>query len=157
MNTSYLPEVDLILQVTAPLPAFFALTVMQYSSPLDSDFWMPSVILHSSAYKQQHLHITTLRFRCSFIFCILNSTDIKWLETKSQCLKYITTNKMIIILFFCVTEWNMWGKERLCASARVQTDPSTVLTEQKTSSNIIVIQRLLVLTQPLPQNLYLFW
>lgn len=128
MNTSYLPEVDLILQVTAPLPAFLALTVMQYSSPLDSDFWMPSVILHSSAYKQQHHHITTLRLRCSFIFCILNTTDIKWLEAKSQYLKYITNNKIIIILLFCLsfTESNMRGKEWLCANARVQTDPLTV-------------------------------
>lgn len=49
---SYLPEVDLMRQVTAPLPAFWALTVMQYSSPLSRVFCIPSVILHSSACKQ---------------------------------------------------------------------------------------------------------
>lgn len=30
----YLPDVERILQVTAPWPAFLALTEMQYSSPM---------------------------------------------------------------------------------------------------------------------------
>lgn len=50
-NNIYLPDVDRILQVTAPLPAFSVLTVMQYSSPLCRFLCMPSVILHLSAWK----------------------------------------------------------------------------------------------------------
>ena len=46
---SYLPEVERMRQVTAPLPAFLALTEMQYSSPMVSVCWMPSVILQLSA------------------------------------------------------------------------------------------------------------
>lgn len=45
----YLPEVPRMRQVTAPLPAFLALTEMQYSSPIDSVCWIPSVILQLSA------------------------------------------------------------------------------------------------------------
>lgn len=45
----YLPDVPRMRQVTAPLPAFLALTEMQYSSPIDSVCWIPSVILQLSA------------------------------------------------------------------------------------------------------------
>lgn len=48
-SDDYLPEVPRIRQVTAPFPAFLALTEMQYSSPIDRVCWMPSVILQLSA------------------------------------------------------------------------------------------------------------
>lgn len=53
-SDDYLPEVPRIRQVTAPFPAFLALTEMQYSSPIDRVCWMPSVILQLSACPLKH-------------------------------------------------------------------------------------------------------
>lgn len=54
----YLPEVERIRQVTAPKPAFFAFTVIQYSSPIVNSLFLPSVILHLSACNVTEYKIT---------------------------------------------------------------------------------------------------